>query len=63
MCVCVELLCCAGGGVAVHGGGDVKQKIRQLCYIDMAGWLLNEFFFPTELNFALYWNCTFNSYA
>ena len=41
----------AGDGVAVVVGGGVKQNIRQLCFTDAAGLLLNDFF-PTELNFT-----------
>ena len=42
--MCVEPLHSAGGGVAVVGGGDVKQNTRQPCFTDAAGLLLNDFF-------------------
>ena len=42
--MCVQPLHSAGAGVAVVGGGDVKQNTRQPCFTDAAGLLLNDFF-------------------
>ena len=51
--MCDELLCSAGGRVAIVGGSGVKRNTTMsYTVIDMVGLLFNDFFSPTELNFT-----------